>query len=80
VLDRAGNLWVERGTAGEDVGVEAVAYLVFDPVGVLLGTVSVPPIRVLEIGDDYVMGIHRDELGVEFVHTYELLKPNDSRR
>ena len=72
-LDRSGNLWVELGPVTEGTSV-SVDYLVFDPVGALLGMVSLPPIRVLEIGEDYVMGVHRDEFEVEYLQVYEIRK------
>ncbi len=72
-LDRSGNLWVEVGpTTGR--GSASVDHLVFDPAGALLGVVPLPPIEVLEIGDDYVMGLYRDELEVEFLQVFELKK------
>ncbi len=77
-LDGAGNLWVELGrTAGS--APEAIDHLVFDPEGVLLGIVALPSIEVLEIGDDYVLGLYRDALGVEYLHLYEIVKPSGTR-
>jgi hypothetical protein len=73
VLDRVGNVWVRLGPSTGTAS-ETADYLVFDPTGTLLGTVVVPAARVLEIGDDYVMGIYRDELEVEYLHVYELMK------
>jgi hypothetical protein len=73
-LDRVGNLWVERGPAKSATPV-AVDHLVFDRTGALLGVVATPPIEILEIGDDYIMGIDRDEFGVEYLQVYEIVKP-----
>jgi len=79
-LDRAGNLWVQVGTAGL-AGSQSVGHLVFDRNGVLLGNVALPPVEVLEIGDDYVLGLFRDDLEVEYLHVYEIAKPSaDSAR
>jgi len=72
-LDRSGNLWVELGPVTEGTPVW-IDYLVFDPVGALLGAVALPPIQVLEIGENYVMGVFRDEFEVEFLQVYELRK------
>ena len=72
-LDRVGNLWVDQGPASR-AALESVDHLVFDRGGTLLGVVALPPIQVLEIGDDYVLGIFRDELEVEYLHVYELVK------
>ena len=71
LLDRSGNLWVQRTREGSPSEHE---YLVFDPGGILLGSVELPSIRVLEIGEDYVLGVHRDELEVEYLHLYPLTK------
>lgn len=71
VLDRAGNLWVQR--RGDDSST-AHEYLVFDRGGIALGPVLLPPVRILEIGEDYVLGVHRDELEVEYLHLYPLVK------
>ena len=44
------------------------AQVVFDSEGVWIGTVTTPVnVTVLEIGTDYLLGRHRDELGVERV-------------
>jgi hypothetical protein len=71
ILDPDGNLWVEQGpTAGGER--LASDFLVFDPAGVLLGTVTLPSVRVLEIGLDYVLGVETDELGIQYVHAFGL--------
>jgi hypothetical protein len=72
-LDAAGNLWV--GPGGSRNRTSATDHLVFDRGGVLLGTVSLPPMEVLEIGEDYVLGITRDELAVEYLNVYAIAKP-----
>lgn len=73
LLDNGGNLWAKLGpTRGGDGA--SVDYLVFDTEGQLLGTVILPPLEVLEIGEDYVLGVYRDELDVEFVRLYQLTK------
>ena len=46
---------------------------VFRPDGVYLGTVQLPPdLGVREIGQDYVLGIVRDELDIQYVWMYGL--------
>lgn len=75
VLDRGGNLWVKRGPGGPgNLGV--TDYLVFDPTGELLGSLGMPPTRVLEIGPDYVLGVREDELEVEYFGVFTLVKPS----
>jgi hypothetical protein len=73
-FDAVGNLWVEIGPTGE--GREStVEFLVFDPEGIWLGVVHLPPIQVMEIGSDYVLGVFEDELEVQYLHEYALRKP-----
>ena len=45
-----------------------------DPERVWLGEVSVPPLELLEVGEDYLVGVSRDHLGVEVLQVYELLR------
>lgn len=44
------------------------SWYVFDGRGAWLGEVSTPPgLSIFEIGADYVLGLRRDQLGVQFV-------------
>ncbi|MEE2899077.1 MAG: hypothetical protein VX815_11500, partial [Gemmatimonadota bacterium] len=56
-------------------GAETVDYMVFDPAGALLGVVPLPPLEVLEIGDDYVVGVYRDEFEVQYLGVFDLRRP-----
>lgn len=76
VLDGEGNLWVERGPIVEG-GSDATEYLVFDLAGRLLGPISIPPVRILEIGADYVIGVHQDALEIQTLQVFDLLKPRN---
>jgi hypothetical protein len=49
-----------------------IRWTVFDPDGLLLGDVELPPLEVHQIGADFVLGVATDELGVERVRVYEL--------
>lgn len=70
-LDRVGRLWVEEY---RPPGVETVEWLVFDADGVLAARVETPyRFWIVEIGGDYVLGVQRDELGVETVRLYRLV-------
>ena len=78
LLDAAGNLWVEPHTV---YGEAKPPPDVYAPDGTWLGTVALPSGRGglsasggLEIGDDYVLGVWRDEQGVEYVRMYSLEK------
>jgi hypothetical protein len=73
-LDHAGYLWAERGPTAEG-SPGSTDYLVFEPDGVLLGVVALPLMEVLEIGRDYVIGVHRDDLEIQYVRVHALRKP-----
>ena len=72
-LDAGAHLWVERGPAPDGDGVD---YLVFDPGGRLLGHVVLPDVRILEVGMDYILGVRRDALGVQYLQLLPLTKPS----
>lgn len=71
--DPLGYLWVERyRTPGE----EPTVYDILDPEGRLVGWVSLPDqLDILEIGQDHILGLYRDELEVEYVRMYRLHRP-----
>lgn len=72
LLDDSGNLWVEA-FAREGEG--ARAWSVFDPEGHLLTTVALPPrFAPMHIGEDFVLGVWRDDLDVEHVRLHALEK------
>jgi hypothetical protein len=69
--DKAGNLWVEGYTVQE----EDPFWSVFARDGHWLGDLQPPSgLRITEIGDDYLMGVWADTLGVEQVRVYEIVK------
>lgn len=86
-LDRVGNLWVEPFSP---LGSDVPPFQVYAADGNWLGDVVIPPglslemtpgLRIgwgpgpgFEIGDDYILGVWRDELGVEHVRLYALEK------
>jgi hypothetical protein len=72
VVDAAGNLWVRDYQLDGDAPSE---WVVFDGSGRMLGSVTTPAgLEVTEIGEDFVLGIWRDELDVQHVQLYELMK------
>jgi hypothetical protein len=72
-IDAAGNLWAQQYQIQAD---EPVRWTVFDPDGVMLGTVTMPArFFVHQIGHDFVLGRWRNDLDVEHVLMYELTKP-----
>jgi hypothetical protein len=71
-FDAAGNLWVREFTVGP---VTTWPWTVFDTEGRMLGTVSLPAdVRVTQVGDDFVLGLWRDDVDVEHVRLYRLVK------
>jgi hypothetical protein len=72
MVDELGNLWVREFDPIRDA---TQRWLVCDSNGVWLGRMTFPPrYTVLEILDDRVVGVERDDLDVERVVVYELSK------
>ena len=69
LTDRTDLVWVEL-----DVGQpERHEWLVTDTVGTVRARVTTPDaVNLLEIGEDYVIGLWRDTLGVEYVQMHRL--------
>jgi len=73
IVDRVGNLWVEEYRRPGDT---VPRWTVFNREGELLGTLSLPDRFVIDdVGNDFVLGVWRDEDDVEYVRLYELIKP-----
>jgi len=79
-LDAVGNLWVEPFSPH---GAETPPMEVYTPEGDWLGNVAMPPDLHLgsrgirsgfEIGDDYIIGVWIDDLDVQYVRQYALMK------
>ena len=71
VVDRVGSVWVREYQHRFDPRPER--WGVFDVDGAWLGTVEMPPhFTPYEIGSNYVLGVGRDEFGVEYVRRYRL--------
>jgi hypothetical protein len=70
--DVAGRLWVRLSTAGE---ADHNRWLVFDPEGQLVAEVEMPAgYRLLDIAEGHVLAMWKDDLDVEYVRLYRLLK------
>lgn len=70
--DRLGNLWARESASFND----AADWAVFTRDGSLTAGISLPARFVpLDAGRDYVLGVWRDELEVEYVRMYELRRP-----
>jgi len=69
-VDDLGHVWAERYRLPWD---SSAIWDVFTPEGRWLGGVGLPPgLRPLHIGGDFVLGVSRDELGVERVKVHGL--------
>ena len=74
-FDSDGNLWVEGYRPPRDTHLLRT-WSVFDPDGRWLGDLDLPHgLRVDEIGKDYIAGVERDDVGVEYVRVYRVVKP-----
>jgi hypothetical protein len=79
-VDALGHIWAERfhRVANQDYtlpGARPGIHDVFDPDGIWLGTIELPPdLGVLEIGDDYLLGRDRDALGVQRVRLHQVTR------
>ena len=70
--DLAGHLWVEEYEFQREER-PAPLWTVFDPEGRVLGLVETPKdLLIDEIGEDYILGRVRDELGVEYIQLWPL--------
>ncbi len=74
LVDRTGHLWVrEYQPSWEDSQI----WSTFTPEGRWLGEVGVPSaLAITDIGADYILGIWRDEMDVEYVRMYSLDRGN----
>jgi hypothetical protein len=74
MVDQPGNLWVRRYQAIPD---QSATWHIYGPDGHLLGWSETPGgLRVTDIGFDYLLGIWKDDLGIEYVHLYSLRPPD----
>ncbi len=70
--DLVGHLWVKEYEIPGEGGAGPV-WTVFDPEGRVLGFVETPGgLDIYEIGEDYILGLATDELGVEFIQVWAL--------
>ncbi len=80
-MDANGSVWVRhtwpQWTPDSDVNDHLQRrWTVFAARGDMLGEVVTPPrFRVTDIGGDYVLGVWRDEMDVERIREYRLIKP-----
>lgn len=73
VLQQGGRLWVKEASF-DDPTSGSREWSVFDREGYPIGTVEMQTdFRPFEIGNDYVLGVWTDDLGVEYVHMYDII-------
>jgi hypothetical protein len=72
LVDRAKRLWVAEWLRPEAGGLE---WTVFGPSGSRMARTILPRgFSPLDVGDDFVLGVWRDDLGVEHLRLYQLVK------
>ena len=71
LVDEEDHVWVSEYVPPGEVG--TTMWFIFAPGGEFLGVLELPGgLGVHQIGSDFVLGVHRDELGLEEVHLYQL--------
>jgi streptogramin lyase len=72
IIDLSGNVWVRHFQLRPR---DVARWTVFDSAGSWLGEVAAPgALTVKEIGEEYMLGLWNDELGVEYVRLYAIEK------
>jgi hypothetical protein len=72
LLDTERHLWA---TEYRRPGERRTRWFIFDPAGAWLGTVEGPDgFRAHQIGLDYILGVYVDEVGLEQVRMYGLMR------
>ncbi|MCZ0934148.1 MAG: 6-bladed beta-propeller [Gemmatimonadetes bacterium] len=75
LADKAGNLWVERYRSHLLADPGPQEWDIFDGEGRLVGHLATPSdFEITDIGADFVLGFHTDELGVQTVRMYRLVR------
>ncbi len=73
-VDDEGYLWVARYRLPWE---ERPQWEIFDPDGRWLGDIETPArLRIFQIGRDFLLGRNRDDLGVERIRLYDLVRPS----
>jgi hypothetical protein len=75
LADAEGNWWA-GARSGPEFDRQPSEYDVYDRLGRLLGTVSVPAMRITQIDSDLLVGVESDSLGIQSAVVYALVKSN----
>ena len=73
VANRSGGFWVQRYP--RPTNRDANHWLSFDADGQFICEISLPPVRIVDLGSDYVLAHRAAELGVEQVVMYRFGAP-----
>ncbi len=75
LIDRAGHLWVRQASQVQADADTPVGWDIYDPDGVFLGEIPLPAgLNLHDVGEDYILGVRYDLLGVESVHLHALTR------
>jgi hypothetical protein len=76
-VDEEGWLWAE---VYEWKPAQPVEWILFDPAGRARGSIKTPPgLEVHRIGEDFLLGVWKDDLDVEYVKRYRLRRTLSGR-
>lgn len=76
-VDALGHVWLQDWRPSWERGPRR--WTVLDPDGRWLGSFTLPDIDVHDIGADYILGVRKDELDVEYVELYALTREEEAR-
>jgi hypothetical protein len=72
MIDIPGNVWVRRYVIPTD---QTQEWWVYSRDGSLIAALETSSrLRITEVGEDYVLGVFRDEDDIQRVHRYQLVK------
>ncbi len=82
IVDRLDHIWLREYVPNEPTAgswiqtpLDPVRWLVLSPDGEVVAGVETPArFRPRVIGEDFIAGLHRDEMEVEYVHAYSLIR------
>lgn len=73
LIDRLGHLWVRAPLPVRGEPDTSIGWDIYDPEGIFLGEIFLPlGLNILDVGEDYILGVMYDMLGVERVHLHSL--------
>ncbi len=77
VANRSGGFWVQRYP--RPTNLEANHWLSFDADGRFVCEISLPPVQIVDLGGDYLLGYRRAEFDVEQLVMYRFGSPEAAR-